>query len=222
MEELEITAKTVEQAIEAAEKRLGINRSQFEVVVVKEGKSGIFGMGGEEAVIRAKPLVLHLASPLEGEEQGRDEDAVQVATDVLARLLNLMGVAGRIEVLSDETPVALNIEGDDLGILIGHRGQTLASLGYIVKRIVAGRLETWLPLSIDVAGYKKRRHESLQRLALYLTEQVKSEHQAVTLESMPPDERRIIHLTLADHSEVTTHSIGEGENRKVVISPKQS
>jgi spoIIIJ-associated protein len=205
MEELEITAKTVEQAIEEAERQLGISRDQFEVEVVRESKSGVLGVRGKEAVIRVNPL-----APAE-------EDVVRVATEVLDTLLRLMGITARVEVLSDEIPIALNIEGDDLGILIGRRGQTLASLGHIAKLVVAARLKAWLPLNVDVAGYKKRRQDSLQRLALYLAEQVKSRHRAITMEPMPPAERRVIHLSLADHPDVVTNSIGEGENRKVVI-----
>ena len=210
MEGLEITAKTVEQAIEEAEKRLGISRDQFEIEVVREGKSGVLGVRGKEVVIR----VNRLTPP--------EEDVVRVAIEVLDTLLKLMGVMGRVEVLSEEIPIALNIEGDDLGILIGRRGQTLASLGHIAKLIVAARLKSWLPLNVDVAGYKKRRHESLQRLALYLAEQVKSEHRAITMEPMPPAERRIIHLSLADDPDVVTQSLGEGEDRKVVILLKSS
>jgi len=207
MEELEITAKTVEQATEEAEKRLGIGRDQFETVVVKEGKSGIFR--GEGAVIRVKPLV-----PLE-------KDIVGVAIEVLENLLRSMEVTGAIKASSGEIPIALDIEGDDLGILIGRRGQTLACLQYIVRLIVAGRLKAWLPLSIDICGYKKRRRDSLQKLASRLAEQVKLRHRAMTLEPMPADERRIIHLALANHPEVATHSVGEGEGRKVVILLKR-
>jgi spoIIIJ-associated protein len=136
-------------------------------------------------------------------------------------LLGLLDIAGKVEVLSDEIPLALDVKGDDLGILIGRRGQTLASLEYITKLIVAKRLNAWLPLRLDVAGYKKRRHESLQRLALYLAEQVKARRLAITMEPMPADERRIVHLTLADNPDVTTHSTGEGENRKVVVLLRQ-
>ena len=210
MEGLEITAKTVEQAIEEAEKRLGISRDQFEVEVVREGKSGVLGVRGKEVVIR----VNRLTAP--------EGDVVRVGIEVLDTLIRLMGVVGRVEVLSEEIPIALNIEGDDLGILIGRRGQTLASLGHIAKLIVAARLKAWLPLNVDVAGYKKRRHESLQRLALYLAEQVKSKHHAITMEPMPPAERRIIHLSLADDPDVVTQSLGEGEDRKVVILLKSS
>jgi spoIIIJ-associated protein len=208
MEGIEITAATVEQAIEKAEAQLGLNRDQFEVEVVREGKSGISAKG-EEALIRVTPV-----TPPE-------KDAVRIVTEILDTLLGLLGVTGKVEVLSDEIPLALDIKGDDLGILIGRRGQTLACLEYITKLIVVGRLKTWLPLSVDVAGYKERRRDSLQRLALYLAEQVKSRRHSITMEPMPADERRIVHLTLADNPDVTTQSIGEGEDRKVVILLRQ-
>jgi spoIIIJ-associated protein len=150
-----------------------------------------------------------------------EEDVVSVVTEILDTLLRLVGVQGEVEVLSDQSPLAFNIKGDDLGILIGRRGQTLAALQYITKLIVVGRLNTWLPLTIDVGGYKKHRRDSLQELALYLAEQVKSSHRAITMEPMPADERRIIHLVLANNPDVTTQSIGEGDNRKVVILPRE-
>jgi spoIIIJ-associated protein len=209
MEGIEILAATVEQAIEKAEAQLGLSREQLEVEVVREGKSGILGIKGKEALIKVTPV-----TPLE-------KDAVQVVTEILDTLLGLLGITGKVEVLSDEIPLTLDITGDDLGILIGRRGQTLACLEYITKLIVVGRLKTWLPLTVDVAGYKKRRRDSLQRLALYLAEQVKSRRLAITMEPMPADERRIVHLTLADNPDVTTQSIGEGESRKVVILLRQ-
>jgi spoIIIJ-associated protein len=209
MEGIEITAATVEQAIEKAEAQLGLSRAQFKVEVIREGKPGILGMGSRESVIRVSPVTLP------------EKDAVKGIIEILDTLLGLLGVSGTVEVLSDELPLVLNIQGDDLGILIGRRGQTLASLEYITKLLVVGRLKAWLPLTVDVEGYKKRRHDSLQRLALYLAEQVKSKHHAITMEPMPADERRIIHLTLTDNPDVTTQSIGEGENRKVVILLRQ-
>jgi len=217
MEGIEIVAATVEEAIKKAEAQLGLRRDQFEVEVIREGKSGILGVGAREAVIRVSPITppeKACPEPVEG-------DAVKVATEVLDTLLRLLGVTGKVEILSDEIPLALDIKGDDLGILIGRRGQTLACLEYITKLIVAGRLKAWLPLRVDVARYKERRRDSLQRLALYLAEQVKSRRHAITMEPMPADERRIVHLTLADNPDVTTQSIGEDENRKVVISLRE-
>lgn len=209
MEELEITAETVEQATKEAEKQLGANRDQIETVVIREGKSGLFGIGSEEAVIKVKPLA-------------RPDKDVEVAIDVLETLLRLTGLVSVVEASRDEMRLILNIEGDDLGILIGRRGQTLSCLQYIVRLIVAGRLKAWLPLNVDVCGYKKRRCDSLRELALRLAGQVKLRRRSVTLEPMPPAERRVIHLALTDHPDVTTHSIGEGTSRKIVISLKRS
>jgi spoIIIJ-associated protein len=217
MEWIEITAATVEQAIEKAEGQLRLSRDQFEVEVIKEGRSGILGVGGREAVIRVSPTT----PPEKAGPEPVESDVAKIATELLSTLLKLLGMIGKVEMLSDEIPLALNVKGDDLGILIGRQGQTLAALEYITKLMVAGRLKTWLPLSVDVAGYKKHRRDSLQKLALYLAEQVKSRRRAITMEPMPADERRVVHLTLADNPDVTTHSMGEGENRKVVISLRQ-
>lgn len=209
MEAIEITAGTVEQAIEKAEAQLGMSRDQFKVEIVREGRSGILGVGGREAVIRVSATTVS------------EGDVVSEVIEILDKLLALVEVQGRVEVLSDGLPLALNVKGDDLGILIGRRGQTLAALEYVTKLIVVRRLKAWVPLTVDVGGYKKHRQDSLQKLALYLADQVKSRRRAMPLEPMPADERRIIHLALADHPEVTTQSIGEGDNRKVVILPRE-
>ena len=208
MDTIEITAGTVEQAIEKAEARLGLSRDQFVVEIIREGRTGILGVGGREAVIRVNSTALP------------EEGAISLVTEILDKLLGLMGVEGKVEVLSADVPLQLNVKGDDLGILIGRRGQTLGALQYVTKLMVVQRMKTWLPLTVDVAGYKKHRHESLQKLALYLAEQVKSRHRAVPMEPMPADERRVIHLALADHPDVRTESMGDGENRKVVILPR--
>src|SRR4030042_3258478 len=155
MEVSEITAGTVEQATEKAEARLGRSRDQFKVEVIREGRSGMLGVGGREAVIRVSSTTLP------------EEDVVSRVTEVLDTLLGLMGAQGKVEVLSDELPLALNIEGDDLGILIGRRGQTLVALEYVTKLIVVQRLKAWVPLTIDVGCYKEHRRESLMTLSLH-------------------------------------------------------
>ncbi len=216
MEEIEITAKSVEEATREAEERLGIGRDEFDTVIVKEGKSGIFK--GEEAVIRVKPRMSQLPDSLTKEEQGEGENVIGVATGVIEKLFGLMGLEGTIEASSDGTSISIDIDGDDLGILIGRQGQTLSCLQYIIRLIVGGQLKAWLPLNVDVCGYRKRRYESLQKLALSLAEQVTLRRRSMTMEPMPPDERRIIHLALAAHPDVITCSTGEGEDRKLVIS----
>ena len=222
MESLEISAKTVEEAIQRALDQLGVSREEVEVTVVREGRTGILGLGAEEAVVRVKPLV----PPAPKEESG----IVETAEAILEKLLTLMGVAG--SVVSQAQPivekgqeatasVALNIEGDDLGILIGRRGYTLSCLQYIVRLIVGQQTKIWVPIVIDVAGYKQRRYRTLQTFARNMAEQVKAREASLILEPMPADERRIIHLTLADHPDVITESIGQGEARRVVILPRE-
>lgn len=214
MKQVEVSAKTVDEAIQTALEQLGVDEDQVEVVVLKKGRSGVLGMGSEEAKIKVKLL---------SEAKEKDEVA-SIATEVLETLIKAMGIAAEVCVTqapTEEQPMALDIEGDDLGILIGRRGQTLASLQYVVRLIVAEKMKMWVPINVDVAGYKKRRYESLRGLALRLAEQVKRNRRLITLEPMPADERRIIHLALADHPDVATESMGEGETRKVAILLKK-
>jgi len=159
-----------------------------------------------------------------------ESDIAEVAKSILERLLAEMGVVASVILQAKASiegeegaaaPIALDIEGDDLGILIGWRGQALSCLQYIVRLIVAHQTESWVPIIIDVEGYKQRRYEALRALAYRLAEQVKVRGVPFSLEPMSAYERRIIHLALADHPDVTTQSIGEGEARKVVILPKE-
>jgi spoIIIJ-associated protein len=140
-----------------------------------------------------------------------------------------MGVEGTVipqnqpEIDEEEAAesASFNIRGDDLGILIGRRGQTLIALQYIVRLIVGHQMKTWLPITIDIEGYKQRRYQALQDFAHEMAEQVKTRERSFTMEPMPAYERRIIHLALADQPDVTTESIGQGESRRVVISPRK-
>jgi spoIIIJ-associated protein len=219
MKNLEVSAKTVEEAIQRALEQLGVSREEVEVTVVKEGKHGILGLGTEEATVRVRPLM----------SKSRI-DIAETARDVLETLLTRMEVVASIlpqespsagEGDEADAPITFDIKGDDLGILIGRGGRTLSCLQYMVRLIVAHQTKTWLPIIIDVEGYKQRRYEILQALAWRVAEQVKAKEAPFTLKPMPAYERRIIHLSLADHSDVTTESIGEGEARRVVILPKE-
>jgi spoIIIJ-associated protein len=214
MKELEVSGKSVDEAIQTALEQLGVSEDKVEVTVLKKGRSGVLGMGVEEAKIKVR-------LKLEPDEKA---DAVEVAKEVLETLIKLMKITAEVSVLqanTGELPVTLNIEGEDLGVLIGRRGQALVSLQYVVRLIVAEKLKVWIPINVDIAGYKKRRYESLQNLALRVAEQVKRNRRLIMLEPMPADERRIIHLALADHPDVTTQSMGEGDMRKVAILLKK-
>lgn len=225
---VDASGKTVEEAIEKALGELGLERTQVDVEVVKEGRSGILGIGGEEARVVVTPKGENASprSPAEAEHEVTDED-IALGVEVLEKLLSLMEVDASVRVREPESPgdgsvvvkTVLDISGDDLGVLIGRRGETLASLQYLVNLIVGRRLKAKAGFGVDVAGYRRRREQSLKSLALHMAERVRTTKQIMTLEPMPPNERRIVHLALAEDSTVITESIGEGENRKVVIRP---
>lgn len=159
-------------------------------------------------------------------EVPEENKVVEVAQDVLEKLLKLMGISATVAVSVERSVVSgeaasinLNVKGEDLGILIGWHGQTLATLEYIVRLLVGAQMEFRLPIVIDIEDYRRRRQEALRALALRIAEQVKAMGAPFTLEPMPASERRIIHLALADHPDVTTESTGYGFARKVMILP---
>ena len=219
VESLEVSGKTVEEAIERALQQLGLTRDQVEVTVLNKGKSGFWGMGAEEAVVKVTPLV-------QAQQEG---NTAAVAKEALEELLKRMKLTAQVEMGSDTTetsewevaPIALEVKGDDLGILIGRRGETLAALQYILRLIVAHHQKARVPLTIDIEGYRQRRYRSLRELALRLAQKAISTGQSMTLEPMPADERRMVHLALSVNPDVVTQSIGEGEMRKVVIMPRK-
>ena len=210
MQELEISGKSVEQAIKKALDKLDVTRDQVDVIILSEGKPGILGLGAEEARIRVRTLVA---------TDSKESALAREAKEVLETLLQMMDISTSVAQV-DTDPITFDISGDDLGILIGRRGQTLAGLQYIARLIVSHKAGEWLPMVVDVEGYKQRRYQALQALAYRMAERVKAKRTQFALEPMPAYERRIVHLALADHPDVTTHSVGEGEYRKVVIVPK--
>ena len=155
------------------------------------------------------------------------DDPVAVAVETLEHMLDLLGIDATVtprppETVGDGTVDAvLDIEGEDLNLLIGRRGETLASLQYLVNLILNRRVKNRASVGIDIEGYRRRREESLRSLARRMADRVTSSGQSITLEPMPPNERRIVHIALADHPDVLTVSIGEGESRKVAITPRR-
>jgi spoIIIJ-associated protein len=219
MESIEISGKTVEDAIQQAIDKLGVSRDELKITILKEGKPGILGIGAEEAKILVEQI-----APMEKTQQ-----LIDLSKNILEDLLKLMSINAQVTIenplITEEsgtTPaVTFNITGDDdVGILIGRHGQTISSLQYILRVMIARRETMPSPIVIDVDGYKMRRYEALRATAKRLAEQVKSRKAPFTLEPMSAFERRIIHLTLANDPGVSTQSIGEGDARKVVISPK--
>ena len=157
-----------------------------------------------------------------------DADVAMIAVDLLQGMLDRMDVRATAEAVDyrgvldvgQDAPLVINIEGDDLGILIGRRAETLAAIQYLTRLMVNHKTHRWINLVVDVEGYKARREDQLVKLAERMADRAATTGKPVTLEAMPARERRIIHITLRDHPKVYTESAGEGEHRKVTIIPK--
>ncbi len=240
---VDASGKTVDEAIAKGLAELGAEQDEVEIEILSQGSRGVLGIGAEEARVRlyliepeieflpevpevvAEEPVAEAPPPQEEPEQEQPED---VARELLQGLLDRMGIEARVSTRwgddlveeGEEPPLVLDITGDDLGILIGRRGATLADLQFIVRLMISHRLHRRINLVVDVEQYKVRRRHTLQQLATRMAERVSFGGQPVALEAMPAYERRIIHMSLRDHPDVDTVSVGEGERRKVTIVPK--
>jgi spoIIIJ-associated protein len=246
-EGVEASGKTLDEAIEKALALLGLERDQVHIEVLSTGRPGLFGLGGEEARVRVTPLEPGRVPALarerppsfpaaeeEEEEEGvvvKDPTAPEVAQalDYLRQMLHCLGLQAQVSCRPPQTPgdglgrasAVLDIQGEDLGILIGRRGATLAALQYLLNVMINRQFGSRVVVTVDVEGYKRRREEALKGLAQRLAQRVKQTGRPVTLEPMPAAERRIVHLALVDDPDVVTSSIGNGEERKVMISPRR-
>jgi len=169
------------------------------------------------------------AEPAEIEIKDVASPEVDLASDHLTQLLAFMEIDGEVSVRTPETPgdglgrasAVLDVNGDDLGLLIGRRGTTLAALQYMINLMVSRKMDSRVLISLDIEHYRRRREDSLTGLAQRMADRVRKSGRSLTLEPMPAGERRIVHLALAEDSAVTTGSVGEGDGRKVVIYPQR-
>ena len=212
MRMIETEARTKEEAVEIALKELDVERGEVEIDVISQGKAGILGVGREPARVRVTVL-----------EQ--PPDVVRVTTDILENLISKLGVnvvASLTHAYREDLdgPV-FEIEGEDSGLLIGRRGETLRALQFLVKLMAGRQLQGRANLMLDVEGYQERRYESLANLARSVAQKVANTGRSITLEPMPPNERRAVHVALADHPHVTTESTGVGQTRQVVVHVRE-
>ena len=150
------------------------------------------------------------------------------AREVLEEILERMQIPAQVHTRMGESedsdrdpPIILDIQGQDLGILIGRRGETLSALQYLVRVIVARQLARGVNLLVDVEGFRIRREAQLSQLAQRMAQQAVQSSTTVTLEPMPANERRLVHIALRDNADVHTESVGEGSRRKVTIIPNE-
>ena len=207
MEFIEVSAKTVEDALTDASVQLGITSDQLEYEIVEKGSSGFLGIGSKNAVIRVK-----VKSSIEDEFK-----------KFLTSVFNAMNMEVEIIINKNEDEKFLDVElkGDDMGVLIGKRGQTLDSLQYLTSLAINKHRDEYYKVKIDTEDYRKRRKDTLENLAKNIAYKVKRTKRPVSLEPMNPFERRVIHSALQNDKYVTTHSEGEEPYRHVVVTLKK-
>lgn len=310
MESIEVSGKSVDEAVLHALMRLGKRREEVDISVLQEPSRGTFGLGSKDARVRVTvrigsksaiitpeladailgpdgpdipladdevydedgeeydeddqeefdedddedlddeeleddeefeddasvPFLISDAAPLQVLEQSQvveprgelldvenpSREDVEITVDVLQHILRYMNIHATVQVRSN-SPLTLNIHGinENLGLLIGRRGETLAALQLLVSLIVSHRTRHRMRIVVDAENYRQRREENLRSLALRVAQQVRSYRRSIALEAMPPNERRIVHIALADSNDISTESIGEGDERRVVISLKR-
>ena len=212
MEVRVMTARTVEEAIELALKELDVDRDEAEVEILSRGKAGFLGIGAELARVRVTKI-------------SHSDGAAAVAVEAVGRILESAGVNVTRTLRAAHDPEVggpvIDLAGEDSGLLIGRRGQTLEALQLLVSLIVRNKFGEGVRVVLDVERYRQRRENSLRDMASKVAARVAQTSRSVTLEPMTPADRRIVHTTLTDHPGVTTESMGEGDNRKVTIMPKQ-
>ena len=207
MEYIEISAKTVADAITEACQKLEVTSDKLEYIVVEEGSSGFLGIGSKPAIIKAKVK----------------SSITDTAKDFLKDVFEAMNMVVVIDAKYDEENKNLNVDlsGDEMGVLIGKRGQTLDSLQYLLSLVVNKESEEYIRVKVDTEDYRKRRKETLENLAKNIAYKVKRTKRPVSLEPMNPYERRIIHSALQNDKYVTTHIEGEEPFRRVVVTLKK-
>jgi len=223
---VETSGPTVDDAIDAALEKLDLDEDQVELEILSEGGDG------QPARVRATPrseVDVSLengasAATAEGEAEW-DEGLATAGREIVEDLLDYMGFPGEVDVLragkENGTPTLglAVVDGESMGALIGRRGETLQAFQFITQLLVNRRLGHWTRVLLDIEGYRSRRERYLKDTALRAAEKAMRYRESIELDPMIPSERRIVHLTLADHEFVTTHSEGDGDNRRVIVEP---
>lgn len=210
MEYIEVSAKTVNDAITEACQKLSVTSDRLDYEVVDEGSAGFLGIGARSAVIKAAVKM---------EEMSISQCAEKFLNDVFAAMK--MTVSVNIDYKEEERSMDIDLCGDEMGVLIGKRGQTLDSLQYLVSLVINKKSEDYIRVKVDTENYRARRKETLENLAKNIAYKVKRTKRPVSLEPMNPFERRIIHSALQGDKYVTTHSEGEEPFRRVVVTLKR-
>ncbi len=237
MEYMEFKGKTKNDAITEACRRFSVPSEKLDYEVIDEGKTGFLGMGSRPALIKARVREekQEVVEPAEVSEAPETEkipveavkaeviDVEAVTKKFLLDVFAAMGISVEITAKYDKELKTLEIDlsGDEMGVLIGKRGQTLDSLQYLISLVINKGTTEYIRVKVDTENYRQRRKETLENLAKNISYKVKRTRRPVSLEPMNPYERRIIHSALQNDKYVTTHSEGEEPFRRVVVTPKK-
>ena len=207
MEFVEFKGKTKDEALMQASVELGVPSTDLEYEVVSEETKGFLGIGSKPCIIKAR----------------RKKTFIDEIREYLESLFKAMDIQTEIQIEFDETEnvLSINLEGPEMGILIGKRGQTLDALQYIISLAVNKKSESYIRVKLDTENYRARRKETLENLAKNIAFKVKRSKRTFALEPMNPYERRIIHATLQNDKYVSTRSEGEEPYRKVIVYLKK-
>ncbi|HEY3062329.1 MAG TPA: RNA-binding cell elongation regulator Jag/EloR [Chloroflexota bacterium] len=224
MASVETTGPTVDDAIDAALEQLDLDEDQVDLEILSEGGDG------QPARVRATPRseiaapgIAALSEP--DEEAEWDEPLATAGREIVEDLLDYMGFPGEVDILragkENGTPtlVMAVVDGESMGALIGRRGETLQAFQFITQLLVNRRVGHWTRVLLDIEGYRSRRERYLKDTALRAAEKAMRYREPIELDPMIPSERRIVHMTLAEHEFVVTHSEGEGDSRRVIVEP---
>ncbi|MDE5700274.1 MAG: protein jag [Lachnospiraceae bacterium] len=237
MEYMEFKGKTKNDAITEACRHFSIPSDKLDYEVIDEGKAGFLGMGARPAIVRARvkeeneeviePVKLSetpiIASVAAAVETIADVDVEAVSKKFLSDVFAAMGIKAEITTKYNDSLKSLEVDisGDEMGVLIGKRGQTLDSLQYLISLVVNKGTSEYIRVKVDTENYRQRRRDTLENLAKNIAYKVKRTRRPVSLEPMNPYERRIIHSALQNDRYVTTHSEGDEPFRRVVVTPKR-
>ena len=207
MKIVEKSGKTIDVAVNAALAELGVEKDRVEIEVVIEGKRGFLGLGSENAVVRVK----------------LEETPLSKGMDYLEDVIKKLGVEAEIKGEYEDETVFLEIIGDssEVGRIIGRRGDTLDALQYLTSLDVNKNEEEYIRVTVDTENYRKKREETLIKLAKRMASVVSKTRKSINLEPMNPNERRIIHSALQNYNNITTYSSGNEPNRYVVVATKR-
>ena len=207
MKSIEMRGKTVDEAIKKALEELKVNKEQVEIEIIEKGSKGFLNLiGTKDAIVKITVKKNHEAE----------------AKEFLSKILKKMKIEAEVQTVDQGETLNVNIIGDNMGILIGYRGETLDSLQYLVSLVVnRDNDEKYKRVILDTQNYRAKREETLRRLAMKVAKKVKIYNKSIKLEPMNPYERRIIHASLQEDNYVRTHSEGDEPYRRVVVELKR-